>query len=122
MASSVQKASFAVELRFLESLWTRLPNHVLLLKSLAEMYTECGRYLEGFECDQRLIVLEPEDDLVWYNYACSCALIEELDQALAALRKALDLGYSDLAWMARDPDLKNLQGDPQFKALQKRRA
>lgn len=106
-----------LELQFLEAVRERLPSHALLLKHLAETYTADGRHWEGYECDAELIRLCPSDETVWYNFACSCALVGEPDQALHALRRAIRLGYDDFAWMGRDQDLETLHGLDEFQQL-----
>jgi hypothetical protein len=39
------------------------------------------------------------------------------DQALECLDKAVDSGYRLADWIAGDPDLKSLHGDPWFEAI-----
>ena len=47
----------------------------------------------------------PEDPVVWYNHACSCALLGLADQAFTSLEQAIELGYNDFVWMTNDSDL-----------------
>jgi hypothetical protein len=54
---------------------------------------------------------------VFYNLACSCSLAGEFDRAVAALEKALEFGYRDFGWLAKDPDLKKLRAQPAFDEL-----
>jgi hypothetical protein len=56
----------------------------------------------------------------WYNLACSYALLGMTDKALAALERALQLGYSHLAHLHRDPDLLSIREDPRFARLLRR--
>ncbi len=53
----------------------------------------------------------------WYSYACAAAVAGHRDQAFEYLRKADDLGSTDVPNMANDEDLKSLRGDPRFAAL-----
>jgi len=53
----------------------------------------------------------------WYSYACAAAVAGRRDQAFEYLRKADDLGSTDVPNMANDDDLKSLRGDPRFAAL-----
>jgi len=50
-----------------------------------------------------------------YNLACLWALRGERDAALAALREAYDLGFTDVL-ITTDSDLDSLRTDPRFKA------
>jgi serine/threonine protein kinase/WD40 repeat protein len=69
-----------------------------------------------------------------YNLACAYANLSNLvepgsarptatdrealaGQAMAALRRSLDAGMTDLAWLKRDPDLDPLRERPDFRAL-----
>jgi hypothetical protein len=70
--------------------------------------------------DQQLSRLQPRNPLVFYNLACSHALAGEFDQAVAALEKALALGYRDFRWLARDPDLHQLRQHPLYRSIQSR--
>ena len=109
----------ATELRFLEGVRRRLPDDVPALMALGDLYTKVGRFQEGFEIDSQLVRLQPDEPLVWYNLACSCALLTRADHAFDALSRAARLGYDDAAWMKRDPDLRSLHKDPRFEAFLK---
>ncbi len=52
-----------------------------------------------------------------YNAACLYSLMNETDQALEFLRKALENGYRDFAHMELDPDLANVRSLDVYKAL-----
>lgn len=52
-----------------------------------------------------------------YNAACLYSLMNETDQALEYLRKALENGYRDFAHMELDPDLANIRSLDAYKAL-----
>jgi hypothetical protein len=40
--------------------------------------------------------------------------MNRLDDAFAVLKAAVKLGYADMRWLSRDPDLRNLRGDSRF--------
>jgi hypothetical protein len=44
-------------------------------------------------------------------------LNSEFDRAAAALEKALNLGYRDFKWLARDPDLRLLRKHPLYRNI-----
>lgn len=105
------------ELKFLERLAERLPADEALLKTLGDLYTRAGFYEKGLAMDRRLVVLCPDQATVWYNLGCSLALVGRRAEALAALRRAVELGYRDGEWMSRDEDLRSLRDDAEFRAL-----
>ncbi|MBU0677444.1 MAG: tetratricopeptide repeat protein [Verrucomicrobia bacterium] len=109
-----KRRDLEVETRFLEGVRHRCPDHALLLKALGDLYTRTGKHADGLSVDLRLAQLCPEESEVWYNLGCSYALVGEREQALDALRRALDLGYSDYDWMLKDADLECLRNDPRF--------
>lgn len=109
-----------VEMDFLEKVMARLPQDVDVLEALGDLYTRVGRYEDGLAIDQKLVLLEPGDMTIWYNLGCSLALLKQRDSALKALKKAVELGYSDHEWMSRDRDLESIREDREFKRLLKK--
>jgi Flp pilus assembly protein TadD len=109
-----------VEIEFLESIRKRCPPNRMILESLGELYTRTGRFEEGLNTDLELTRICPREAVAWYNLACSYALTSRKDDALAALAKAIELGYKDVDWMSGDSDLAFLQDDHRFHALIKR--
>ncbi len=105
------------ELLFFERLIEKNPNYVEGLIPLAEAYTRRGMYEKGLQIDKRLVKLKKEDPIVHYNLACSLALVGEKNRAIAALKKAIGLGYHDFEHLKQDGDLKNLREDPRFVSL-----
>ena len=102
------------KIQFMEGLVRRDPEYVDALQILGDHYTQRGRFPEGLTVDEKLAHLEPQNPLVFYNLACSYSLTEKFDRAVAALNRALDLGYRDFKWLAKDPDLKRLRAQPAF--------
>ena len=105
------------KIEFIEGLVRRDPQYVDALQILGDHYTQRGRITEGLHVDEKLAQLEPENPVVFYNLACSCSLTQEFDRAVAALQKAIALGYRDFTWLAKDPDLKNLRAHPTFDVI-----
>jgi tetratricopeptide (TPR) repeat protein len=115
--SRVEQRDLDTKIEFIEGLVRRDPNYVDALQILGDHYTQRGRIVEGLKVDERLARLEPGNPLVFYNLACSYSLSGVLEQAANALEKALQLGYRDFEWLARDPDLKPLRGHAAFDDL-----
>jgi hypothetical protein len=107
--------SLDVEIGFLEGLARREKAWVEALKLLGDSYTRRGRIQDGLRVDERLAGLCPEDPEVHYNLACSLSLSHQFDEAFAALDRAFKLGYSDLDWLNKDPDLDDLRKHPLYK-------
>lgn len=109
-----------VELALLEGVAVRLPQDESVLRALGDLYTRVGRYEDGLSVDRRLAKLCPQDAMVWYNLACSLALLGMNAAALRSLRRAIALGYDDVDWMSRDLDLRSLRESRGFKSLLKK--
>ncbi len=103
---------------FLEGIIRRDPEFVEALQILGDHYTQRGQYEQSLKVDKQLSRLEPRNPLVFYNLACSYCLNNNLDEAAAALDKALALGYRDFKWLAKDPDLRTLRKHPAFRTIQ----
>jgi len=113
----ISKEDLDFQIAFYEKLIQQNPNFVNALVALGDSYTKRGRYKDGLEIDCRLARLRPEDPVVHYNLACSYSLVKHADFCLEALKKSIDLGYRDFAFMDKDPDLGFIQKDPRYKEL-----
>lgn len=105
------------EIAFFERILKRLPNSQDVLMALGNDYTERGLFEKGLAIDERLCRLRPADPIVHYNLACSYALVGKVDQAIATLEAAIELGYHDSSYIQHDPDLDGIRRDPRFLAL-----
>ena len=116
-SSRANQRDLDTKIQFIEGIVRRDPNYVDALQLLGDHYTQRGLFQEGLKVDERLAQLEPTSSLVFYNLACSYSLTDQFDRALLALDRALDLGYDDFAWLARDPDLKKLRKQPAYEEM-----
>ena len=114
---SKTQALLDFEIVFYEKLLHAYPEFVDALIPLAEAYTRRGLHEKGLQVDLRLTQLRANDPLTWYNLSCSYSLMGRIDEALNALQHACDIGYSDLAFLSKDPDLANLRHSPKFRQL-----
>ena len=105
------------EISIFEGLVEQNPDFVDALVPLAEAYTKAGLYEKGLRIDKRLAKLKKEDPVVHYNLACSLALVGKKEDAISALKRSIQLGYSDFEHLRKDQDLKTLRDDPRFQAL-----
>jgi len=115
-----QARALDLQIQFMEGVVRRDPEYVDALQLLGDHYTQRGRYAQSLKVDKRLARLQPSDPLVYYNLACSYSLNRQFELAVEALEKALNLGYIDLSWIARDPDLRQLRKHVLFRRIQDR--
>lgn len=115
--SRVEQRELDTKIEFIEGLIRRDPQYVDALQILGDHYTQRGRFTDGLQIDEKLAQLEPDSPVVFYNLACSYSLTEEFERAVAALHRAIELGYRDFTWLAKDPDLKNLRDQPVYEGI-----
>jgi serine/threonine protein kinase/Flp pilus assembly protein TadD len=63
------------------------------------------------------VAMRPTDALILYNAACTYGLLGMKAEALDAFRRSVEAGYSNIDWCLKDPDLKILYDDPEFRKL-----
>jgi len=115
--TSKETRDLDIEISFLEGLIRRAPSYIEALQLLGDDYTRRGRYQDGLNVDERLVSLCPRDSMVHYNLACSFSLTECLEESLAALETAINLGYNDFKWLNEDSDLENVRNHPGFQII-----
>ena len=87
------------------------------LEMLGHALTRAGRHSEALDVDRRLVQLQPDNAFAHYNLACSLSNMGNVEEALGALETALKLGYDDLSFMEKDPDLARVRRDPRYRRL-----
>ncbi len=103
------------ELQFMERVIAGDPCNEDALMLLGHAYTHRGDYEKGLTIDRRLVRLRPTDPTAYYNLACSLSLLNQRDDAMVALQRAAALGYADVKYILKDPDLANLRQDRRFR-------
>lgn len=105
------------EISFFQEILKDNPNFIDALTALGNAYTKKGCYKEGLEIDKKLIQLKPDEPIVYYNLACSYSLLRMSQPCLAALKKAIELGYRDFDFMEADSDLEFIRQDARYREL-----
>jgi hypothetical protein len=90
--------------------------HIQLQQQLVQM-VRAGKIAEMEAVSRAGVALMPQDPTWQYNLACALAYRANKDEGLAALDRAIDLGFRDDAAIAADSDLKQMQGNPRFISL-----
>ena len=84
---------------------------------LANCYAHQNRTEDAKREADMAMALRPDDTMILYNLACVFCLMNNAKDAIIALKKARDAGYSATAWARQDPDLALLHGDAEFESL-----
>lgn len=112
-----KKSQLDFDIEFYDSILRRAPDYVDVLRCQGELLSRKGRHAEALDIDRRLAQLLPHDSVVQYNLACSLEQNARRDEALSALRRALERGYDDFEHLDLDADLEVLRNDPRYLAL-----
>jgi tetratricopeptide (TPR) repeat protein len=117
LAPLAKRSQSDFEVDFFGSILRRAPDYVDVLRCQGELLSRKGRHVEALDIDRRLARLAPQDAVVLYNLACSLSRNEHCDEALVALRQALETGYDDFEYLELDGDFDLLRADPRFQTL-----
>ena len=108
------KPDHQFEIKFFEGILKHNPDYPEVIELLGGLYTKEGRVDEGLRMDRKMVRLAPDNPIAHYNLACSLALKRRKADAVRALRRAVEFGYTDLKWLREDPDLASLRSYPAF--------
>lgn len=107
----------AFEIEFYERVSKRNPSDLDALELLAALYSKYGEIQKTLRIDRKLAKCKPDDSRYRYNFACSLCALGRKTEALAILSQAIELGYDDLLWLQKDPDLKAIRSHPEFQKI-----
>ena len=113
----LEKKDIEFDISFYEGVLRKSPYLIDCLNFLGNAYTSKGMHEKGLEIDKRLSRLRPDDPIIIYNLACSYALSNEIDLSIFTLKRAIDLGYSDIKHLEMDKDIDNIRNDKRYKLL-----
>jgi non-specific serine/threonine protein kinase len=94
-----------------------VPDDVRARVLLSSKYAGSGRHDDAIRHVQTALALRPGDSNVLYNAACTYGLLGLKSEALEVFRKAVEAGYGNKEWAARDTDLDCLHDVPEFRAM-----
>jgi tetratricopeptide (TPR) repeat protein len=115
-----EQSQIDFEIEFLSRVLERDPFFVDALRAHANNLAVTGQFARALQIDRRLVRLIPDNSIAWYNLACSYTVLGMIEPAFPALQRSLELGYSWINHLRRDPDLKALRRDPRFARLLRR--
>ena len=109
-----------VDLRLIDALERQLelvPDDVRARILLSNRYAGMKRADDATRHLETAVALRPGDSNVLYNAACTYGLLGMKPQAYDTFRKAVEAGYGNKEWAARDTDLACLHDMPEFRSL-----
>ncbi len=76
-----------------------------------------GRYAQVAASYELSLMIRDDNPVVWYNLACSRAQLGQKNDAMEALEKAVERGFSNTELLGSDTDLDPLRKREDFKAF-----
>ena len=95
----------------------QVPEDVRARILLAGMHAYFGHEENAIRELQKAVTLRPDDTNILYNAACTYGILGKKSEAIAMLRRAKAVGFPNLDWAARDPDLACIHKEPEFLQL-----
>jgi len=105
------------EREVLESQLQRFPDDVRARILLATDQAYAGEVDSAIMHTKIAVAMRPNDANVLYNAACAYGILGMKVDSLDTFRRSVAAGYSNLDWCLKDPDLKILYDEPEFRAL-----
>jgi len=105
------------EREVLEAQLQRFPDDVRARILLAADQASAGQTDDALMHVKIAVAMRPTDANVLYNAACCYGLLSMKIDALDTFRRCVEAGYSNLNWCLKDPDLRILHDDPEFRKL-----
>jgi TolB-like protein/Flp pilus assembly protein TadD len=94
-----------------------VPEDVRARSLLAVQFAALNRVKEAVVELEKTVALRPNDCNTLYNAACTYGIVNMKEEALAMFRRAVESGFSNPDWAARDSDLACIHDDPEFKRI-----
>jgi tetratricopeptide (TPR) repeat protein len=94
-----------------------VPEDVRATILLAANYSRQGKTREAVAAAEKAVAMRPGDSLTLYNAACTYCVLKMKPEALVMFRRAVEAGYRNPEYAARDEDLSCLHDDPEFQRL-----
>lgn len=87
------------------------------LQSRAFAALNASAYDEAIKALNEQATLQPSNHVVYYNLACAHARAGNRADAIANLRRSIELGFIDRRQLTTDPDLEAIRTEPDYRAI-----
>ena len=99
-----------------ESRQDQARRYITLQQEIIQLF-RAEKYDQALTKCQEMAQAFPDVPDAHYNLACALARVKKLDEAFAALSKAVEKGFADPAHLREDLDLESLRVDKRFEEL-----
>lgn len=105
-------------LLIIEKLEPEIKDVAVLMSEKSIILGGLGKYSEAIECCNKILDLNPDDFLAFYNRACFRTKEGDVENALLDLKKAIEQGGNSYVEMAKkEGDFESIKNDARFLAL-----
>lgn len=80
-------------------------------------YLTIKKYDKAIAEFNRVLEVQPENEIALYNLACAYALRGEKETALDYLEKSVAAGFEDVDHIEKDKDLESLRAEPRYRKI-----
>lgn len=103
-----------IQTEVLQSQLQWAPEDVRARMLLAVNCASFGEFPEAVQELEKAVSLRPQDANLLYNAACTYGIMNMKDETFELFKRAVEYGFWNMEWAARDPDLSCLKDDPAF--------
>ena len=82
--------------------------------NISAIYIEEKEYNKSIEILSEGIDINKDAEDLYYNRACSYAILDMEEEAISDIRKALSLNPAIISWVIRDKDFESLYNNDDF--------
>lgn len=104
---------------FYEKLLKIDPNFLEVLLQLSYIYVHLNKCEKLLKIDKKIAELLLFDPISYYNLACDYSLQGDIEKSLKNLKVAINLGFKNINYIKKDPDLENIRKSKKFKEIEK---
>jgi serine/threonine protein kinase/Flp pilus assembly protein TadD len=105
------------EIEVYEGHLRKVPEDARARVLLGSNYAAVNRPEDATREGNLAMALRPDDAIIMYNVACLFSNLKKKPEAMKALRRAWEGGFTDPQWARQDPDLNFLHDEPEFDRL-----
>jgi tetratricopeptide (TPR) repeat protein len=87
------------------------------IRNSCDAYIQLGQTEQALELCSRILELEPDNAVNHYNMAGIHATLGRTDEAIASLRRDLELGDTDWRYLEADRWFDDLREDPRYRQI-----
>ncbi|MCX9085671.1 MAG: tetratricopeptide repeat protein [Candidatus Methanoperedens sp.] len=83
-------------------------------KNKGSVLDDLGKYEEALECYDKALEINPKDDDIWFNKACSESKLNNKIKSIEYLQRAIELNMENKKNAIKDKDFDNIRNDTEF--------